>query len=154
MLIAVIHVNIRLICLIITSFVSTFSRPGIDAAVITALIAKNVPSMRNETDLTEGRGYTFMENKSIFDDDQLDRCYLCGAYGHMDEHHIFGGPNRSTSDKYGLVVHLCRNCHSLIHDSEKGAPMKQHLHEIGQLAFEQRFGNRNAFIKEFIRSYL
>lgn len=28
------------------------------------------------------------------------RCYLCGRYGHTEEHHIFGGPNRTLSEKY------------------------------------------------------
>ena len=37
-------------------------------------------------------------------------CWLCGANGysdHLDRHHIFGGPYRKKSEKYGLVVYLC-----------------------------------------------
>lgn len=94
------------------------------------------------------------ENKSIFEDDCLDRCYLCGNYGQIDEHHVFGGPCRTTSDRYGLVVHICRDCHSLIHDHEEGRELKEYLHKKGQILYEERFGNRTAFIKEFIRSYL
>lgn len=103
---------------------------------------------------TEGRRFGGMKNKSVIDDDSLEKCFLCGRYGPVDEHHIFGGPVRSVSDRYGLVVHLCRDCHAMIHDSERGQEAKQHLHEVGQIAYEQRYGNRTAFIREFIRSYL
>lgn len=67
---------------------------------------------------------------------------------------LSSGPSRPISDRYGLVVHICRNCHSLIHDSEKGKDMKLRLHQEGQKIYEQRIGNRRAFIREFIRSYL
>ena len=93
-------------------------------------------------------------NKSIFENDSLEKCYICGKWGKVDEHHVFSGPCRKASDRYGLVVHLCRDCHSLIHDSEKGKEMKLYLHQRGQMIYEERFGNRQAFIKEFIRSYL
>lgn len=94
------------------------------------------------------------ENKSIFEGDSLDRCYLCGTYGKTEEHHVFGGPVKKTSDRYGLVVYICQKCHSQIHDSEKGADLKLYLHQRGQMIYEERFGNRAAFIQEFIRSYL
>lgn len=90
-------------------------------------------------------------NNSIIEYDFEDKCFLCGTWGKMDVHHIFGGPVRSVSDRYGLVVHLCRECHTKLHDTGEG---KQYLHEVGQQAYEQKIGNRTAFIKEFIRSYL
>ena len=93
-------------------------------------------------------------NKSIFENDSEERCYICGAYGHTDEHHVFGGPCRKTSDRLGLVVHLCRSCHSLIHDSADGGNAKQYLHQRGQMIYEEHIGSREDFIREFIRSYL
>ena len=92
------------------------------------------------------------KNKSIFENDSLDKCYICGKWGNVEEHHVFGGPCRSASDRYGLVVHLCRDCHRHLHD--KGGETMLYLHQRGQMIYEERFGNRNAFIKEFIRSYL
>ena len=91
---------------------------------------------------------------SIFEDDSPDKCYICGKWGNTDVHHVFSGPCRKTSDRYGFVVHLCRDCHSLIHDSERGGSMKLYLHQRGQMIYEERIGNRTAFIQEFIRSYL
>ncbi len=45
-----------------------------------------------------------------------DRCYLCGARGTsgdpLDEHHVFPGPNRKKSEKYGLKVYIHHfKCH-------------------------------------------
>ena len=34
------------------------------------------------------------------------KCFLSGEYGQLERHHIFGGPLRSKSEKYGLVVEL------------------------------------------------
>ena len=92
------------------------------------------------------------KNKSILEDDSLDKCYLCGCYGALDEHHIFGGSCRSASDRNGLVVHLCRECHSYLHD--KGGGWMEYLHKKGQMIYEQKIGTRSEFIRDFIRSYL
>lgn len=41
------------------------------------------------------------------------RCWLCGRTDRpLDLHHIFPGPYRSKSDRYGLVIYLCHDsCH-------------------------------------------
>lgn len=39
-------------------------------------------------------------------------CFLCGRTGWLEEHHVFPGPNRQKSEKYGLKVGLCGDsCH-------------------------------------------
>ena len=53
--------------------------------------------------------------KSIIQKDR-DRCFLCGRRGTsvdpLDEHHVFFGPSRKKSEKYGLKVYLHHNsCH-------------------------------------------
>lgn len=46
-----------------------------------------------------------------------DFCYLCGRNHTADPcgletHHVFGGPNRKYSERYGLKVRLCgERCH-------------------------------------------
>lgn len=93
------------------------------------------------------------KNKSILADDSLDRCFVCGRYGRMEEHHLFGGSCRRKSDSLGLVVHLCRYCHAEVHDS-KDHSLMGYLHHRGQTVYEEKIGTREEFIKDFIRSYL
>lgn len=42
----------------------------------------------------------------------FNKCYYCGKEGKMDLHEIYGGSNRKRSIKNGLVIPLCRICHS------------------------------------------
>lgn len=54
--------------------------------------------------------------KSIIQEDKT-KCYICGKnasadYFGLDEHHVFFGPNRQVSEKYGLKVYICHDsCH-------------------------------------------
>ena len=45
----------------------------------------------------------------------IKECYLCQRNGNgdpLDKHHVFSGPNRKLSTKYGAVVYLCHDrCH-------------------------------------------
>ena len=91
---------------------------------------------------------------SIMPNDMDGICYLCGAYTKTDEHHIFGGPCRKTSTRYGLTVNLCRNCHDKLHHHREGYELKRDLHQKGQQVYEDRIGSREQFIKDFIMSYL
>ena len=98
-----------------------------------------------------------MTKTTFIPDESPDRCYICGRwkkYGeHFDEHHIFGGPCRKISTKYGFVVTLCRDCHNLVH-SKDGVDLKDMLHQRAQKIYEEQIGSREQFIKDFIRSYL
>ena len=71
----------------------------------------------------------------------------------MQEHHIFGGSVRHSSDKDKLIVHLCQGCHDQLH-GKNGNDLKQYLHRVGQKAYEDQIGTREEFIERFIRSYL
>lgn len=39
-------------------------------------------------------------------------CRLCGGLRDLEEHHVFGGPNRKRSDADGLTIWLCREHHT------------------------------------------
>lgn len=87
-------------------------------------------------------------------------CYLCGKNGcsdPLDKHHIFGGPNRSLSEKYGLTVYLCHSeCHifgkNAVHNN---AEVMQKLHEEGQRMAMRRFNwTIDDFRAEFGVNYL
>lgn len=82
-------------------------------------------------------------------------CYLCGRYGSTEEHHIFGGPNRTLSEQYGLKVYLCLECHQFgKHAVHKDQAVMNELHKQGQEAFENQLGSRQQFMQIFGRSYL
>ena len=133
------------------SYAFTSLTKDTEGAVIAVLNAPSTnPGVENgDGDLVE---IISQKNKSILYDDSLDRCYICGAFGHTDEHHIFGGSCRKTSDRLGLVVHLCRSCHRNVH--ERDSQTMLYLHQKGQMIYEEHIGTREEFIKEFIRSYL
>lgn len=65
-----------------------------------------------------------------------DMCFLCKRNRHagrLETHHIFGGARRKLSDRYGLTVTLCADCHRLAdHAVHRSAETMQYLHEYGQ----------------------
>ena len=85
----------------------------------------------------------------------MDYCYICGS-PYVEIHHcIPGTANRSNSDKYGLVVPLCRKHHTGGPDSAHRNPdVGRRFKEIGQEAFEEKVGTREEFIEIFGKSWL
>lgn len=83
-------------------------------------------------------------------------CVLCGSNKWIERHHIFGGALRKKSEKYGLVVDLCHNCHNEPPDGvhhNKGAMLK--LHKYGQIkAMQEQGWTIERFRKEFRKNYL
>lgn len=72
-----------------------------------------------------------------------------------EEHHIFGGPNRTLSEQYGLKVDLCLECHQFgAHAVHKDQAVMDELHRLGQEAFESQIGSREQFRKIFGRNWL
>lgn len=91
-----------------------------------------------------------MSKKSIVEEEPAECCFLCGKYGYLERHHIFGGnPNRKWSERYGLTVHLCMECHR---DAKAGVhsnkEKRRKLQEIGQRAFEKKY-SRKLFFEVF-----
>lgn len=83
---------------------------------------------------------------------QVKKCYLCGSYHQIEEHHIFGGnPNRKKSERLGLKVYLCSFCHrdnkQGVHaNREKGRYLKRLAQEKYMECYQK---DKEAFIKEF-----
>lgn len=48
--------------------------------------------------------------RSIIQTDR-DACYICKGRASEEHHCIYGTANRKLSEKYGLKVYLCPNCH-------------------------------------------
>lgn len=100
-------------------------------------------------------------SKSILQDKRDGQCYLCMLLNNdedrrtgLEEHHIFGGKNRSLSEHYGLKVYLCNEHHQSSTESvQRNKEINQLMHEIGQRAFEERYPNLN-FMQIFGKNYL
>lgn len=88
--------------------------------------------------------------KSIIPQGDTDTCYLCGAWA-TDTHHCLHGSYRKQADADGLTVHLCRHCHTLLHDH---GVADKFLQQIAQLSWEQKYGTRDEFMKRYGRSFI
>ena len=95
--------------------------------------------------------------KSVLQDLNEKRCWLCGCTGKLHLHHTIGGSSRrKVSDKYGFVVWLCPYHHTLgpdsVHNDPQGLPNRL-LKEMSQDYYEANIGTREQFIKEFGKSF-
>lgn len=93
--------------------------------------------------------------QSVLTDD-MDHCYFTGC-NRIERHHIFGGSNRNRSEKYGFVVPLRPDLHPNGAHVQWDAKMKAidiSLKQLAQFYFEQYYGSRQDFIREFGKSYL
>ena len=48
--------------------------------------------------------------------DDFDTCYVCGR-PRQQFHHCIGAAYRKKSEKYGLIIPICEQCHREVHDS-------------------------------------
>jgi hypothetical protein len=76
-------------------------------------------------------------------------CKACGTTS-TEVHHIFGGANRKHSDRHGLVIRLCRDCHERMH---KDMAFAEKYKKLAQMKFEKLHGHEE-FMKVFGRNYL
>lgn len=96
--------------------------------------------------------------KSIMQDN-VEVCFLCGRNGSgdpLERHHVLGASNRKYSEEDGLTVYLCGNrCHRngkyAAHRNKRTATA---LKELAQIAWESRYGDREAFLRRYGRNYL
>ena len=86
---------------------------------------------------------------SVFTED-LEYCYLCGKKKN-DLHEVYSGRNRINSIKYGFVLPLCRECHSL---NQNNPFFNEYWHKQGQLYWEEFIGTKEEFIEVFRKNYL
>lgn len=91
---------------------------------------------------------------------EKDFCYICSNVyqkyylQELEEHHIFGGPDRTNSERCGLKVYLCRSHH-------REGPEAAHqnritnlwLKERAQRIFEEKH-SREEFVEIFKKNYL
>lgn len=86
-------------------------------------------------------------SKSIVTD-YSEICFFCGRQAEGEHHLIFGTAGRELSEKDGLKVPVCNNCHNMgeplkrVHDN----PMAEKLSKmLGQAIYEAKIGTREQF---------
>lgn len=90
-----------------------------------------------------------MAYKSIITDD-MTHCYICGAPACKTPHHIFNAANKKKSEKYGLMLPICFDCHYKIHN----VPGKMtETKQFGQRVFEQHYPELD-FLQIFHKNYI
>lgn len=90
---------------------------------------------------------------SVFTDD-MDHCFFTG-YAPVERHHIFGGSNRTKSEKYGFVVPLRPDLHpNGVFAGKDANIIDQKLKKMAQAYYENHYGTREQFRQEFGKSYL
>ena len=91
--------------------------------------------------------------RSAFVDD-MDHCYFTGK-APVERHHIFSGPYREVSEKYGYVIPLSPELHpNGVQANEDAKALDESLKIMAQKHFETHFGSRADFIKIFGKSHL
>lgn len=92
--------------------------------------------------------------KSIISNDR--ECVVCGTTRGLHKHHVFyGSANRKKSEQYGCWVFLCGKHHNLSNEGvHYDKTLDRKLKVCCQEVWEQTYGDREQFIKEFGRSYI
>lgn len=99
--------------------------------------------------------------KSIMHNKENHTCYLCmmlhsdyDRRNFLEEHHVFNGPNKRLSEKYGLKVYLCREHHLTSKEAVHINPDIRHeVQKMAQRAFEKKYPDKD-FMKIFGKNYL
>ena len=93
---------------------------------------------------------------SVFTDD-MEHCYLTGSY-QCHRHHIFYGlgGQKKKSEKYGFIIPIHPRWHNMsndgIHEGNRELDLK--FKRMAQEYYEEHYGTREDFRKEFGKSYL
>ena len=84
---------------------------------------------------------------------EVRQCAECGSMYCIERHHVFPGPNRKISEKYGMVEDLCPTCHRGnrgIHFNKEMAIRYKQKH---QMLFEEKY-NHEMWMKLIGKNYL
>ena len=91
--------------------------------------------------------------KSIVTDD-WEHCFICGSSSRIAIHHcLFGTSNRKLSDKYGLTIPLCIDCHTGNKGVHNNYQLNLYVKRIAQAKFEKKYGHEK-FMEVFMKNWL
>ena len=90
--------------------------------------------------------------KSIMQERKV--CYLCGKTVGLERHHIMSGiANRKLSEKYGLWVWLCHQCHTGKDGAQYRSDLSRLLKMDAQYKFEKTHSH-SEWMDIFRKNYL
>ena len=90
---------------------------------------------------------------SVFTED-MDHCMFTGN-APVERHHIFGGANKERSEKYGFIAPLRPDLHpNGVFAGKDVKSVDLALKTKAQAYYEEHYGTRKDFIREFGKSYL
>lgn len=58
---------------------------------------------------------------------------MCGKYGVTHIHHIFGGRQRTISERENFVIELCPGCHEKAHNDREFSDALKHDCQLGYM---------------------
>ena len=91
--------------------------------------------------------------KSVFQSNK--ECMVCGTTFNIHEHHcIYGTANRKKYEKRGFKVFLCQHHHTGTNGVHSDKTLDMRLKHTCQRYYEEHYGTREDFIKEFGKNYL
>ena len=91
-----------------------------------------------------------MKKESILTKD-FEHCFLCHKKA-QQTHHVMNAAYRKKSDKYGLIVPLCCECHRLVHD-EPSQETNKRLKALAQAEFMMIY-SYDVWMHEFHKNYM
>ena len=94
---------------------------------------------------------------SIITGNEKGKCFICGRHMPTESHHIFfGTANRKLSDKYGLKVDLCHECHNEPPNGVHFSNIQcRFLQKIAQSEAMRYYGwSKDEFMQIFGRNYI
>ena len=110
------------------------------------------------------RKYTRCEDSKVgkrctlyIDRNEERACWFCGTIRNITEHHlVHGTSNRRNSERLGLVIDLCADCHMgrNKHSAHNSSEWNRKYKQMAQRAYEGRGHTRKEFVDVFGKSYL
>lgn len=93
-----------------------------------------------------------MKNKGIVTTD-WEHCFICDTTRNLQEHHVFFGTGkRKLSEKYGMKVPLCMECHTGGQGAHLNRELDIYIKQLAQIEFEKNFSFEE-FMRIFGRNY-
>ena len=90
--------------------------------------------------------------KSIVQTDK--QCFLCGRETYLERHHIFAGTaNRKISEREGLWVWLCHECHTGTDGAQYDHDSNLYLKQVAQMSYEKTH-THDQWMKLIRKNYL